>query len=100
MTVSSLLVLTFAMVVIAWVGLILNQRNVIVMLLSLELMFLASGINFVGFSNFYQHLDGQVMVLFMLGLAACESAVALALFVLMYRQRQTVSAVSMNQLRG
>ena len=92
--VSSLFVVT------ACVGMVINQRNLIVMLLCAELIFLAANLNFVTFSRLYQDLHGHVMVIFVLGAAAVESAIALALFVLMYRQFHSVDTKLLSSIRG
>ena len=69
-------------------------------LMSIELILLASSLNFVAFSRFYEHLDGQIMALFMMALAACETAVGLALFILMYRRYHSVDTDRLQSLRG
>ncbi|HAV93405.1 MAG: NADH-quinone oxidoreductase subunit NuoK [Legionellales bacterium] len=84
----------------ATVGMVVNRRNLIVMLLCVELMFLASSLNFVVFSRLYEDFHSQVMVLFILAIAAAESAIALALFVLMYRHYHAVDAKVLTNIRG
>ena len=87
-------------VITACVGMIINQRNLIVMLLCAELLFLAANLNFTAFSRLHQDFHGQVMVIFVLAAAAAESAIALALFVLMYRQYHSVDTKLLSNIRG
>ena len=87
-------------VITACVGMIINQRNLIVMLLCAELLFLAANLNFIVFSRLHQDFHGQVMVIFVLAAAAAESAIALALFVLMYRQYNRVDTKLLSNIRG
>ncbi|MEC8460845.1 MAG: NADH-quinone oxidoreductase subunit NuoK [Pseudomonadota bacterium] len=82
------------------IGLVLNQKNTLALLMAIELMLLASSLNFVAFSSFYEHLDGQIMALFIVALAACETAVGLALFILMYRRYHSVDTDRLQSLRG
>lgn len=93
----------FVGVVLLWsacVGLIFNRRNVLIMLLCVELIFLAAGINFVLFSKMYHDYHGHVMALLVLVVAACESAIALALVVLMYRQYDSLDARYLTKIEG
>ena len=82
------------------VGLVINRRNLIVMLLCVELIFMAANINFMTFASIQGDIDGYIMVLFILAVAAAESAVALALFVLMYRLFDSVDAKQLTNIRG
>ena len=97
----SIIILTSMMLVLsAFVGMIINRRNLIVMLLCVEMIFLSANINFVYFSQYHQHVHGQVMALMIIVVAAAESAVALALMVLMYRQYHSVDSGKLVNIRG
>lgn len=82
------------------IGLFLNRKNVIVLLMCIELLLLAVNINLVAFSHFLQNLDGQIFVFFVLTVAASEIAVGLAILVAFYRTRRSIEAEDMNTLQG
>ena len=94
------LVLGGALFIISLFGLIINRQNVIALLMCIELMLLAINTNFIAFANYYSSVTGQIFVFFVLAVAAAESAIGLAIFVLMYRQRQTVDLDAMANLKG
>lgn len=81
-------------------GIILNRKNIILMLMSIELILLAVNINFILFSVFLDDVVGQLFSLFVLTLAAAESAIGLALLVIYYRIRQTVAVQFINLMKG
>ena len=81
-------------------GIFLNRKNVIVILMSVELMLLAVNINLVAFSAFHNDLVGQVFALIVLTVAAAEAAMALALVVLLFRRRETLDAEEWGQMKG
>lgn len=82
------------------VGIFLNRKNIIVLLMAIELMLLAVNMNFVAFSHFLGDLNGQVFVFFILTVAAAESAIGLAILVLLFRSKSTISAEELNTLKG
>ena len=86
------------------VGIFLNRRNLIVLLMAIELMLLAVNLNFIAFSHFLpleaDRMAGQVMVFFILTVAAAEVAVGLALIVALFRRRRTVQLDGLNTLRN
>jgi len=82
------------------VGLFLNRKNVITILMCIELMLLAVNINFTAFSHFLGDLGGQIMVFFVLTVAASEVAVGLAILVAFYRQRGSIEIEDINTLQG
>lgn len=82
------------------VGLFLNRKNVITILMCIELMLLAVNINFVAFSHFLNDLAGQIFVFFVLTVAASEVAVGLAILVAFYRQRRSIDVEDINTLQG
>lgn len=82
------------------VGIFLNRKNVIVILMSVELMLLAVNINLVSFSTHLQDLTGQVFTLFVLTVAAAEAAIGLAILVVYYRNRASIAVEQINRLKG
>lgn len=81
-------------------GLFLNRRNVIVILMSIELLLLAVNINFVAFSTYLQDLAGQVFALFVLTVAAAEAAIGLAILVIYFRKRGNIDVKEMDMMKG
>ena len=86
--------------VIGIFGLFLNRKNIIIMLMSIELMLLAVNINFVAFSYYLGDLVGQVFTLFVLTVAAAEPAVGLAILVCFFRNRGTIAVEDVNVMKG
>ena len=86
--------------VIGIFGLFLNRKNVIILLMSIELMLLAVNINLVAFSNFLGDLVGQVFTLFVLTGAAAEAAIGLAILVSFFRNRGTIAVEDVNVMQG
>ena len=82
------------------VGIFLNRKNIIVLLMAIELMLLAVNMNFVAFSYFLNDMHGQVFVFFILTVAAAESAIGLAILVLLFRNRSSISVEEINTLKG
>ena len=82
------------------VGIFLNRRNLIVLLMAIELMLLAVNMNFVAFSHYLGDLHGQVFVFFILTVAAAESAIGLAILVLLFRNKASISVEELNTLKG
>lgn len=81
-------------------GIILNRKNIIVILMSVELILLSVNINFVAFSKELGDLTGQVFVLYVLTVAAAEAAIGLAILVAFYRNRGTIAVEDINSLKG
>lgn len=81
-------------------GIILNRKNLIVLLMSVELILLAVNTNFVAFSYFLQNSIGQVFVFFILTVAAAEAAIGLAILVVLYRKRGTIEVQDLDALKG
>lgn len=94
--------LTLAAVIfsIAVVGIFLNRKNVVILLMAIELLLLAVNINFVAFSHYLQDLAGQVFVFFILTVAAAEAAIGLAILIVLFRNRQTINVEDINRLSG
>ena len=85
---------------IAVAGMFLNRRNVIVLLMCIELMLLAVNINFIAFSAFLHDLAGQVFVFVILTVAAAEAAIGLALLDVLFRNRASINVEDMDEMRG
>ncbi len=81
-------------------GIFLNRKNVIVILMAIELMLLAVNINFVAFSSFLNDLTGQVFALMVLTVAAAEAAIGLAILVVYFRNRRTIAVEDINLMKG
>ena len=82
------------------VGIFLNRRNLIVILMSIELMLLAVNMNFVAFSHYLGDMHGQIFVFFILTVAAAESAIGLALLVLLFRNKSSIDVEQLDELKG
>ena len=85
---------------ISFAGIIINRKNIIVLLMCIELMLLAVNTNFVAFAEYFQAGAGEIFVFFILTVAAAESAIGLAILVLLYRRRGTIRVQDMNLLKG
>jgi len=81
-------------------GIFINRKNVIILLMCIELMLLSVNINFVAFSKFLGIVDGQVFVFFILTVAAAEAAIGLAILVVLFRSRRTINVEELDTLRG
>jgi NADH-quinone oxidoreductase subunit K len=81
-------------------GIFINRRNVIIILMSIELILLAVNINFVAFSSYLQNVQGQIMAMFVLTVAAAEAAVGLAILVTFFRNRGDIEVDDASQMKG
>ena len=97
---SHYLVLGALLFAIAVVGIFLNRKNVIVLLMAIELMLLAVNLNFVAFSHYLGDTAGQVFVFFILTVAAAESAIGLAILVVLFRNLNTINVDDLDSLKG
>jgi len=82
------------------IGILIHRKNVILLLVCIELMLLAVNTNFVAFSHYYGTAAGQVFVFFILTVAAAEAAIGLAIVMLLYRNRGNIDVDKMNHLKG
>lgn len=82
------------------VGIFLNRKNLIVLMMAIELMLLAVNINFVAFSYYLGDMHGQIFVFFILTVAAAESAIGLAILVLLFRNKNSIDVEELNTLKG
>jgi NADH-quinone oxidoreductase subunit K len=99
-TLSSYLTVAAILFTIGVLGIFLNRKNIIIILMSVELILLAVNINFVAFSTFLGDLVGQVFALFVLTVAAAEAAIGLAILVVYFRNRGTIAVEDVNLMKG
>jgi NADH-quinone oxidoreductase subunit K len=97
---SDFLLLGAVLFSISVAGIIINRKNVILLLMCVELMLLAVNMNFVAFSHFLNDTAGQVFVFFILTVAAAEAAIGLAILVVLFRNRRTINVADLDTLRG
>lgn len=100
LTLGHFLVLGAILFAMSIIGIFLNRRNLIVLLMAIELMLLAVNMNFVAFSHYLGDMHGQVFVFFILTVAAAESAIGLAILVLLFRNRSSISVEDLDTLKG
>lgn len=100
LTLAHYLILGAVLFAISVIGLFMNRRNVIIMLMSIELMLLAVNLNFVAFSHFLGDAAGQIFVFFILTVAAAESAIGLAILVVLFRALNTIDVEDLDTLKG
>ena len=81
-------------------GIFINSKNIIILLMCIELMLLALNMNFVAFSRFLGNLDGQIFVFFILTVAAAEAGIGLAILVVLFRNRRTINVAELDDLKG
>ncbi|MBH71058.1 MAG: NADH-quinone oxidoreductase subunit K [Alphaproteobacteria bacterium MarineAlpha6_Bin6] len=94
------LYLSITIFTIGLIGIFLNRKNLIVLLMSIELILLSANINFVSFSNYYKDIAGQIFVFFNLSVAAAEAAVGLAIIVIFFRKKDSIHIDDINTLKG
>ena len=99
-TLAHYLTLGAILFALAVVGIFLNRKNIIVLLMAIELMLLAINMNFVAFSHYLGDIHGQVFVFFILTVAAAESAIGLAILVLLFRTRTSINVDELHLLKG
>ena len=97
---SYYLILGAALFSIGVVGIFLNRKNLIILLMAIELMLLAVNMNFIAFSHYLGDLSGQVFVFFILTVAAAESAIGLAILVALFRNLKSINVADLNSLKG
>ncbi len=97
---SHYLILGAILFSIGIIGIFLNRKNVIILLMAIEIMLLAVNLNFIAFSYFLQDIAGQVFVFFILTVAAAESAIGLAILVVLFRNIQSINVDDLDQLKG
>ena len=97
---SDYLILAAIMFSLSVAGIFLNRKNIIIILMSIELMLLSVNINFVAFSHFLGDLSGQVFVFFILTVAAAEAAIGLAILVVLFRNKRTIDVDELDTMKG
>ncbi len=97
---SNFLILGALLFTLSVAGIFLNRKNVIILLMAIELMLLAVNINFVAFSHYLGDTSGQIFVFFILTVAAAEAAIGLAILVLLFRNRRTINVDHLDTLKG
>jgi NADH-quinone oxidoreductase subunit K len=97
---SHYLVLGGILFAISVLGIFLNRKNVIILLMAIELMLLAVNMNFIAFSHYLGDIHGQIFVFFILTVAAAESAIGLAILVVLFRNLKTINVDDLDQLKG
>tara|TARA_R110000824_G_scaffold44915_2_gene130319 strand:+ start:462 stop:767 length:306 start_codon:yes stop_codon:yes gene_type:complete len=94
------LVVSSILFVMGMLGIFLNRKNIIIILMAIELILLAVNLNFVAFSAFLGDMTGQVFAMFILTVAAGEAAIGLAILVIYFRQRGTIAVDDVNRMKG
>ena len=100
LTLAHYLTLGAILFALSMVGIFLNRKNIIVLLMAVELMLLAVNMNFVAFSHYLGDMHGQVFVFFILTVAAAESAIGLAILMLLFRTKSSINVDELNSLKG
>jgi len=99
-TLAQLLTLSAILFAVSVAGIFLNRKNVILLLMCVELLLLAANFNFIAFSRYLGDLYGQIFVFFVLTVAAAESAIGLAILVVMFRERRSINVEDLSALKG
>jgi NADH-quinone oxidoreductase subunit K len=99
-TLQHLLTLSGILFALSVAGIFLNRKNIILLLMCIELMLLSVNFNFVAFSRYLGNIDGQVFVFFVLTVAAAESAIGLAILVVLFRERRSISVEDLDTMKG
>ncbi len=97
---SHVLIVSALLFSISVAGMIINRKNLLILLMCIELMLLAVNINFIAFSYFNGDLSGQIFVFFILTVAAAEAAIGLAILVILFRNRGTINVQELDMLKG
>ncbi|MFZ6747382.1 MULTISPECIES: NADH-quinone oxidoreductase subunit NuoK [unclassified Undibacterium] len=100
LTLTHFLILGAILFAISIVGIFLNRKNIIVLLMAIELMLLAVNMNFIAFSYYLGDVAGQIFVFFILTVAAAESAIGLAILVVLFRNLDTINVEDLDALKG
>ena len=99
-TLSNVLVLAALLFCISVAGIFLNRKNILIILMCIELMLLSVNMNFIAFSHFMGDINGQVFVFFILTVAAAVSAIGLAILVVLFRNRNTINVDDLKSMEG
>ena len=99
-TLQHMLVLSGLLFALSVAGIFINRKNVILLLMCMELLLLSANFNFVAFSRYLGNIEGQVFVFFILTVAAAESAIGLAILVVLFRERRSINVEDLSSLKG
>ena len=99
-TLQQMLLLSGLLFAISVAGIFINRKNIILLLMCIELLLLSANFNFVAFSRYLGNIDGQVFVFFVLTVAAAEAAIGLAILVVLFRQRSSINVADISSLKG
>jgi NADH-quinone oxidoreductase subunit K len=99
-TLQHMLVLSGLLFALSVAGMFINRKNVILLLMCIELLLLSANFNFVAFSRYLGNIEGQVFVFFILTVAAAESAIGLAILVVLFRERRSINVEDLSTLKG
>ena len=99
-TLQMMLVLSGLLFAIAVAGIFINRKNIILLLMCMELLLLSANMNFIAFSRYLGNIDGQVFVFFVLTVAAAEAAIGLAILVVLFRLRHSINVADISSLKG
>lgn len=94
------LILAAILFCLGLLGLVINRKNILILLMCVELLLLAVNINFIAFSHYFNDLAGQIFVFFILAVAAVEAAIGLAILIVLFRTRHTIEVDALNRLKG
>lgn len=97
---SHFLILGAVVFSVSVAGMFLNRKNMLILLMCIELMLLAVNMNFIAFSQYLTDLSGQVFVFFILTVAAAEAAIGLAILIVLFRNRRTINVQDLDQMKG
>ena len=97
---SHFLILAALLFMIGVVGIFLNRKNIIILLMAIELMLLAVNMNFIAFSYYLGDISGQIFVFFILTVAAAEAAIGLAIIIIVFRNNRSIDVEDINRLKG
>lgn len=97
---SHFLIVAALLFAISVAGMILNRKNVLILLMCIEMMLLAVNLNFIAFSHYLGDMAGQVFVFFILTVAAAEAAIGLAILVVLFRNRRTINVEQLDAMKG
>ncbi|BAP57245.1 NADH-quinone oxidoreductase subunit K [Thioploca ingrica] len=99
-TLAEFLILGAVLFCLSVAGIFLNRKNLIILLMCIELMLLSVNLNFIAFSHFNADITGQIFVFFILTVAAAESAIGLAILVVLFRNKNTINVDDMSSMKG
>ncbi|HBB52779.1 MAG TPA: NADH-quinone oxidoreductase subunit NuoK [Legionellales bacterium] len=98
--ITHLMILSTILFTLGIIGVIVNRRQVILLLVCIELLLMAVNTNFIAFSHYHGQITGQIFVFFILAVAAAEAAIGLAIVMLLYRKKGNINMINMNELKG